>query len=49
MAMLQNGADPLLTEINGDMILHSVTSVASSYPDTEADLAETYTYFMNLL
>ena len=49
VAMLQNGADPLLTEINGDTILHSVTSVASSYPDTETELAETYTYFMSLL
>ena len=48
-AMLENGADPLLTESNSDTILHSVTSVASSYPDTESDLAEMYTYFMSLL
>ena len=48
-AMLEYGADPLVTESNGDTILHSVTSVASSYPDTEADLSEMYTYFMSLL
>ena len=48
-AILENGADPLVTESNGDTILHSVTSVANSYPDTESDLAATYTYFMSLL
>ena len=48
-AMLEYGADPLTSDTNGDTILHTVTSVAKSYPDIESDLAETYVYFMNLL
>ena len=48
-AMLEYGADPLRYNANGDTILHTITSVAKSYPDIEADLAETYVYFMSLL
>ena len=48
-AMLENGADHMITETNGDTILHSITSVAHSYPDSEAELSNTYTYFMSLL
>ena len=48
-AMLENGADPLTCDKTGDTILHNVIAVASSYPDTEADLSAMYTYFMHLL
>ena len=48
-AMLEYGADPLISNANGDTILHTVTSVAKCYPETESDLADMYVYLMTLL
>ena len=47
--MLTHGANPLVTESNGDNAIHAMVALAAAFPNTEDVQLRNYTTFMDLI